>query len=108
MNVVASTRNQEPPRGLCIGAPRVRVWGGEGSDSRAQAAEVNDSYAPPSALFRASVSLVLLLGFYWVVLGLACALFTLPIVLLLVLGRTTLFTLLSFLFCWTPALVLVK
>jgi Zn-dependent protease with chaperone function len=104
----ATKFEREPQRGLCIGGLRVRVCGRAGSDSRAQAAEVNGSYAPPSALFRAMVSLVLLLGFYCVVLGLAGVLLTLPIVLLLVLGRTTLFTLLSFLFCWTPALVLVK
>jgi Zn-dependent protease with chaperone function len=68
----------------------------------------NSFYAPPSALLRAAVSLVLLLGFYFVVLGLACALFVLPIALMRIVTHINAFTLASFLFCWTPAVLLVK
>src|SRR5262245_10481668 len=66
------------------------------------------SLAPPSAIARASVSLVLLLGFYLVVLGLAALFFLLPVAAVMGLKRVNWVLLVFFLFCWTPAVLLVK
>jgi Zn-dependent protease with chaperone function len=65
-----------------------------------------NGYAPPSALLRAALSLVLLLGFYVVVLGVAAVLFAIPVGYLFVLfhaGRFELRVLVLAAFCWIPA-----
>jgi heat shock protein HtpX len=65
-------------------------------------------HVPPSALARAAVSLVLLVGFYLVVLGAAAFLFAVPIGVLAAVGRVNWGTLFLLMFCFTPAIVLVK
>jgi len=66
------------------------------------------SYSPPSAIARAALSLVLLLGFYVVILGLAALLFAAPIALL-VAGTGFHWAIVPALgLCWTPAGLLVR
>jgi Zn-dependent protease with chaperone function len=65
-------------------------------------------YAPPSAVVRALLSLVLLLGFYLLLLGLAALFFVIPIALVKLMHRIGWYTAVLFLFCWTPAVLLVK
>jgi Zn-dependent protease with chaperone function len=65
------------------------------------------AYAPPSAIVRALLSLVLLLGFYVVLFGLAAMLFALPVAAIYA-TRFNWFTFAFLLFCWTPAVLLVK
>jgi Zn-dependent protease with chaperone function len=63
------------------------------------------AYAPPSAIARAAVSLVLLLGFYLVVLGIAGLLLAAPIALLIVAFNVRLLLLIPV--CWVPAALLI-
>jgi Zn-dependent protease with chaperone function len=63
-------------------------------------------YAPPSALLRAALSLLLLLVFYAVLLGTAAALFAAPVAALLTIGLRF-YVLFMFAVCWIPAALLV-
>lgn len=64
--------------------------------------------SPPSAVLRAALSFGLLLGFYGLLLSVAAVLLVLPIGFMKLMGRVNLFTVASFLFTWTPALLLIK
>lgn len=68
--------------------------------------EASAAIRPPSAIARALVSLVLLLGFYLVVLGVAAALFAAPVVVVLGMlhdGRLDLRAVIVAVMCWIPA-----
>ncbi len=63
-------------------------------------------YAPPSAFARAAASLVLLVGFYLLLLGLAAALFAFPVAVIVVSSRISFYLLMLLVFCWVPAILL--
>jgi hypothetical protein len=63
-------------------------------------------YAPPSALLRAALSLLLLLVFYAVLLSIAAALFVAPVAALLTIGLSF-YVAFMFALCWIPAGLLV-
>jgi Zn-dependent protease with chaperone function len=63
------------------------------------------AYAPPSALARAAVSLLLLLGFYALILGAAACLLVAPILVLVAAFHSHLLLLVPV--CWVPAGLLV-
>lgn len=65
------------------------------------------AYAPPPAILRAALSLALLLGFYVVIFGLAALLFAIPIAAIAA-TRLNWATAAFLMFCWTPAVLLVK
>lgn len=63
------------------------------------------AYAPPSALFRALVSLLLLAGFYLLIVGAALVLFAIPVFALVVAFHVQILLLLVV--CWVPAVLLL-
>jgi Zn-dependent protease with chaperone function len=64
-------------------------------------------YAPPSAIARALVSLVLLGGFYVVLVGVAAALFALPVSIVWLRGNIDPYIGVGFVLCWVPAGLLI-
>lgn len=65
-------------------------------------------YAPPSALLRALISFVLLLGFYAVLVSIAVALLVAPIGLFIATHTFNIRLLFVVPFCWIPALLLLQ
>lgn len=63
-------------------------------------------HAPPSAVLRAALSMLLLLGFYAVVFGVAAGLVLVPIAWVSF-TKVSFFAGALFLFCWTPAALLI-